>query len=283
MKISKEQLKGKLKNIANKNNVDARVLLRQFMMERFLERLSLSGYKEKFVIKGGTLVTAMLGVGLRSTMDVDTTITGFDLDEETAARIIQEIISIDIDDGATLSINKVETIMDEMEYSGIRIHIDAYYDKVYAPIKIDISTGDIITPGAIEFEYKKILENDSIKLWSYNIETILAEKIQTILNRGILNTRMRDFYDVHMLLELYMDNINVDVLKRAFSFTSQKRGTSELLDNSKYIIKLLLSNEEEKTLWERYRKKYKYAENLEYKDVLGSVEKLCFILVQKNN
>ena len=283
MKISKEQLKGRLKNIAYKNNVDARVLLRQFMMERFLERLSLSGYKEKFVIKGGTLVTAMLGVGLRSTMDVDTTITGFDLDEEDAARIIQEIISIDIDDGATLSINKVETIMDEMEYSGIRIHIDAYYDKVYAPVKIDISTGDIITPGAIEFEYKKILEDDSIKLWSYNIETVLAEKIQTILNRGILNTRMRDFYDVHMLLELYMDNINVDVLKRAFSFTSQKRGTSELLDNSKNIIKLLLSNEEEKTLWERYRKKYKYAENLGYKDVLGSVEKLCFILVQKNN
>ena len=279
MKLSKEQLKGRLRNVANKNNADARVLLRQFMMERFLERLSKSKYRDN-IIKGGTLVTAMMGVSLRSTMDVDTTIRGFDLNSEEAQRIVNEIMSIDLDDNASFKIKSVEDIMDEMDYSGIRLHIDSYYDRIYAPIKIDISTGDIITPGAVEYEYKQILDDETIKLWSYNLETVLAEKIQTILNRGVLNTRMRDFYDIHMLLGIYEDDIDVDVLKDAYRATAEKRQTNTILNSSQRILQDVGDSPEVLTHWERYRKKYKYAENISFEEVVESSKKLCNMIIQ---
>ncbi len=280
MKLSKEQLKGRLRNVANKNNADARVLLRQFMMERFLERLSKSKYRDNFIIKGGTLVTAMMGVSLRSTMDVDTTIRGFDLNSEEAQRIVNEIMSIDLDDNASFKIKSVEDIMDEMDYSGIRLHIDSYYDRIYAPIKIDISTGDVITPGAVEYEYKQILDDETIKLWSYNLETVLAEKIQTILNRGVLNTRMRDFYDIHMLLGIYEDDIDVDVLKDAYRATAEKRQTNTILNRSQRILQDVGDSPEVLTHWERYRKKYKYAENISFEEVVESSKKLCNMIIQ---
>ncbi|MBQ8951386.1 MAG: nucleotidyl transferase AbiEii/AbiGii toxin family protein [Eubacterium sp.] len=280
MKLSKEQLKGRLRNVANKNNADARVLLRQFMMERFLERLSKSKYRDNFIIKGGTLVTAMMGVSLRSTMDVDTTIRGFDLNSEEAQRIVNEIMSIDLDDNASFKIKSVEDIMDEMDYSGIRLHIDSYYDRIYAPIKIDISTGDVITPGAVEYEYKQILDDETIKLWSYNLETVLAEKIQTILNRGVLNTRMRDFYDIHMLLGIYEDDIDVDVLKDAYRATAEKRQTNTILNSSQRILQDVGDSPEVLTHWERYRKKYKYAENISFEEVVESSKKLCNMIIQ---
>lgn len=280
MKLSKEQLKGRLRNVANKNNADARVLLRQFMMERFLERLSKSKYRDNFIIKGGTLVTAMMGVSLRSTMDVDTTIRGFDLNSEEAQRIVNEIMSIDLDDNASFKIKSVENIMDEMDYSGIRLHIDSYYDRIYAPIKIDISTGDVITPGAVEYEYKQILDDETIKLWSYNLETVLAEKIQTILNRGVLNTRMRDFYDIHMLLSIYEDDIDVDVLKDAYRATAEKRQTNTILNSSQRILQDVGDSPEVLTHWERYRKKYKYAENISFEEVVESSKKLCNMIIQ---
>ena len=280
MKLSKEQLKDRLRNVANKNNADARVLLRQFMMERFLERLSKSKYRDNFIIKGGTLVTAMMGVSLRSTMDVDTTIRGFDLNSEEAQRIVNEIMSIDLDDNASFKIKSVEDIMDEMDYSGIRLHIDSYYDRIYAPIKIDISTGDVITPGAVEYEYKQILDDETIKLWSYNFETVLAEKIQTILNRGVLNTRMRDFYDIHMLLGIYEDDIDVDVLKDAYRATAEKRQTNTILNSSQRILQDVGDSPEVLTHWERYRKKYKYAENISFEEVVESSKKLCNMIIQ---
>ena len=279
MKLSKEQLKGRLRNVANKNNADARVLLRQFMMERFLERLSKSKYRDNFIIKGGTLVTAMMGVSLRSTMDVDTTIRGFDLNSEEAQRIVNEIMSIDLDDNASFKIKSVEDIMDEMDYSGIRLHIDSYYDRIFAPIKIDISTGDVITPGAVEYEYKQILDDETIKLWSYNLETVLAEKIQTILNRGVINTRMRDFYDIHMLLGVYEDDIDVDVLRDAYRATAEKRQTNTIFNSSQRILQDVGDSPEVLTHWERYRKKYKYAENISFKEVVESSKKLCSMII----
>lgn len=279
MKLSKEQLKGRIRNVANKNNADARVLLRQFMMERFLERLSKSEYRDNFVIKGGTLVTAMTGVSLRSTMDVDTTIRGFNLNDDEAQRIVNEIMSIDLDDNALFYIKSVEDIMDEMDYSGIRLHIESYYDKLYVPIKIDISTGDVITPGAVEYEYKQILSDETIKLWSYNIETVLAEKIQTILNRGVLNTRMRDFYDIHILLKLYERDIDVSVLKNAYIATAEKRQTNMLLNNSKRILQDVGDSTEVLRDWERYRKKYKYASNISFEEVIESSKSLCSMIL----
>lgn len=203
MPLTSAQLKGRIKSLASKNNADARNLLRIYAMERFLERLSVSKYHDNFVIKGGILVTAMVGISQRSTMDIDTSIRNENLSAEDARKIISEIIDIDLGDEMTFSIKAVENIMDEMEYPGIRVLLDSQMEKMIIPLKIDISTGDVITPRAMEFSYHLMLENRSISLWSYNLETILAEKFQTILARGVLNTRMRDFYDVRVLLQLY--------------------------------------------------------------------------------
>ena len=183
MKLTSEQVKGRIRNVAKQNNTDARILMRLYMMERFLERVSVSQYKDKFVIKGGMLVTAMVGVALRTTMDIDTTIKNHDLSEEEAKHIVNEIAQINIDDGVTFEIKDMSTIMDNMEYPGIRFTMNAIMEKLITPMKIDISTGDVITPRAIEYRYKLILEDRSINLWSYNLETILAEKLQTILSR----------------------------------------------------------------------------------------------------
>ena len=196
MQLTPEQVKGKIKNIAKEMKADARILMRLHMMERFLERVSISKYKDNFIMKGGMLVTAMVGVSLRSTMDIDTSIKNQNLSAEDARRIIDEIKNIDLGDGVTFEVKGVSNIMDEMEYPGVRFAMNAVMGKLITPLKIDISTGDVITPRAIEYHYKLLLEDRFISLWSYNLETILAEKIQTVLARGLLNTRMRDFYDI---------------------------------------------------------------------------------------
>ena len=199
MKLTPEQVKGRIKNVAKQNNADARTLMRIYMMERFLERVSVSTYRDNFIIKGGMLVTALVGVSLRSTMDIDTSVRNQNLSEEDAKRIITEIKDINLGDGVTFEIKDVSNIMDEMEYPGIRFAMNALMGKLVTPMKIDLSTGDVITPHAVEYEYRLLLEDRTIKLWSYNLETVLAEKYQTILARGLLNTRMRDFYDIRML------------------------------------------------------------------------------------
>lgn len=193
--VTPEQVKGRIKNVAKQNHADARTLMRIYMMERFLERVASSPYKDNFIIKGGMLVTSMVGVALRSTMDIDTSIKNQNLSVEETGRIVNEIKDIDLGDGVIFQVKEVSNIMDEMEYPGIRFSMNAIMGKLVTPMKIDISTGDVITPCAVEYQYKLLLDERSIGLWSYNLETILAEKLQTVLARGILNTRMRDFYD----------------------------------------------------------------------------------------
>ena len=222
MYLTPAQIKGRIKNVAKQNGSDPITLLRIYMMERFLERITYSKYKDDFIVKGGILVTSMIGVSMRSTMDIDTTIRNFDLTKEETTRIINEIKDISLDDHIEFILNDVSDIMDNMEYPGIRIHMDAKLENLIVPIKIDISTGDVITPREIRYEYSLLLENKSIQLWSYNLETILAEKIQTILSRGLLNTRMRDFYDVTTLFDRYNDSINYNDLSLAFDKTCTK-------------------------------------------------------------
>ena len=208
MQLTPEQAKGRIKNLAKQKNADARVLMRIYMMERFLERISVSEYKDNFIIKGGMLVALMVGVSLRSTMDIDTSLKNQELSEEEARRIVDEIRQIDIHDGVYFEIKDVSGIMDEMEYPGVRFTMNAVMGKLATPIKIDISTGDIITPRAIKYSYKLLLEERNISLWTYNLETIFAEKLQTVLARGVLNTRMRDYYDISILLSVYEKDID---------------------------------------------------------------------------
>ena len=236
MQLTPEQVKGRIKNVAKENKADARTLMRIYMMERFLERVANSRYKDNFIIKGGMLVTAMVGVALRSTMDIDTSIKNQNLSAEDARRIVDEIKDIDLGDGVTFEVKEVSNIMDEMEYPGIRFTMNVVMGKLVTPMKIDISTGDVITSRAIEYKYKLLLDDRSISLWSYNLETILAEKLQTVLARGLLNTRMRDFYDIKTLLSIYEQDIDTDVLNKAFEATCKKRSTENLKEEAPKIM-----------------------------------------------
>lgn len=274
MGFTPEQIKGRIKSVAKQNNADARTLMRIYMMERFLERLAQSEYRDNFIIKGGILVTAMIGVAHRSTMDIDTSMKNLNLSAEDALRVVNQVKDIDLDDGVSFEVKDVSNIMDEMEYPGIRVTMNANVGRLITPLKIDISTGDVITPRAIEFNYDLLLEDRSISLWSYNLETILAEKLQTVLARGILNTRMRDFYDIQMLLDTYEDKVNKAVLKDAFAATCKKRGTDHLQEQAEEIIKIIEANEQLQVLWRAYQKKYSYAADIDYASVISGVRKL---------
>ena len=274
MGFTPEQIKGRIKSVAKQNNADARTLMRIYMMERFLERLAQSEYRDNFIIKGGILVTAMIGVAHRSTMDIDTSMKNLNLSAEDALRVVNQVKDIDLDDGVSFDVKDVSNIMDEMEYPGIRVTMNANVERLITPLKIDISTGDVITPRAIEFNYDLLLEDRSISLWSYNLETILAEKLQTVLARGILNTRMRDFYDIRMLLDTYEDKVNKAVLKDAFAATCKKRGTNHLQEQAEEIIKIIEADEQLQVLWRAYQKKYSYAAEIDYASVISGVRKL---------
>ena len=271
MQMTPEQVKGRIKNVAKETKADARTLMRIYMMERFLERVSISQYKDIFIIKGGILVTAMVGVALRSTMDIDTSIKNQNLSIEDAKCIVNEIKGIDLGDGVSFEISEISNIMDEMEYPGVRLTMNAVMGKLITPMKIDISTGDVITPSAVEFQYKLLLDDRTISLLSYNLETILAEKLQTVLVRGLLITRMRDFYDIKMLLSIYSQNINYEILKSAFDATCKKRSTENLKNEASRIILVIRNDKKLLSLWESYQKKYSYASDISYKDIIESV------------
>ena len=278
MGLTAAQAKGRIKNIAAKNGADARVLMRIYMMERFLERVSLSAYKDNFIIKGGMLITSMVGVSMRSTMDIDTTVRGQDLSLENAQRIVSEIAGIQIDDGVSFIIKDVETIMDEMEYPGIRFHLDAVFEKMITPIKIDISTGDVITPRAVEYNYKLMLEEREIELWSYNLETILGEKLQTILVRERANTRMRDFYDICVLVEMYAGKIKVEDFRAAYEATCRKRESVHLIKKEEEIIDIIKSDSKLNEQWINYQKKFSYASDISFEKTISCAKMLISLL-----
>ena len=274
MQLTPEQVKGRIKSVARKNDADARTLMRIYMLERFLERLAISNYRDNFIIKGGMLVTAMVGVAHRSTMDIDTTIKNLNLSADDIFQVVNEIKEIDIGDSVLFEVKEVSNIMDEMEYPGIRITMNAVMGKLVTPLKIDVSTGDVITPRAVEYDYSLLLEDRSISLWSYNLETVLAEKLQTVLARGVFNTRMRDFYDVWMLLSVYENTIETVTLRAAFDATCKKRRTEQLMKQSEDILSKLEQDEQLRHLWKAYQSKFSYAENATYEDIIGSARKL---------
>lgn len=277
MKLTQDQVKGRIKSIARENNSDARVLLRIYMMDRFLERISHSRYKNNFIIKGGILVTALVGIKHRSTNDIDVSIKNQNLSIDDIKIIINEIKDIDLDDGIEFEVNDISSIMDQMEYPGIRVSMSGILDGLLVPLKIDISTGDVITPKEISFNYKLLIEDRSIRLWSYNIETILAEKLQTVLARGLLNTRMRDYYDIYVLSSSYGDRIDKDILYEAFIKTCENRNTNNVIDDKKQILENIKKDDVLKSLWEKYKEKYQYAEGIEYLEIIESISLLMNI------
>ena len=269
---SSKQLKDLIRNLSKEVGIEAHVLIRKYMMERFLERVSSSKYNGSFILKGGMLVAAFVGVEARATMDIDTTIKGIPVTIVDMERTITEISNIDLDDNVKFRIKKVSEIMDEAEYSGIRFSIDALLDGAVIPLKIDISTGDVITPREIAYSYKLMFEDRTIPIMTYPIETVLAEKLETVISRSITNTRMRDFYDIHILLK--SQNINADILALALERTAKKRGNFSLLENVESVLKIVKSDEDMKRLWNIYQKKFKYAGEYTWDEVIHSVREL---------
>lgn len=275
MKRNTMSFKAIINNMAKENNVAAQSVLQTYMLERLLERISISKYKDNFILKGGMLISAMLGIDSRTTMDMDTTIKGFPLTKDNITNIMDEICNIEIDDNVTLKINKVELIREDDDYGGYRITFEAKYNNEMPVImKIDITTGDKITYKEIEYSFTLMLEDRKIQIWSYNVETIIAEKFEAIVKRGVLSTRIRDYYDVYMLINTQSKIIDKKTLKDAIILTAQHRGTSEIIKNWKKIIEKIANDSKMRQQWKRYQKDNFYAEEIEYNELINAISKV---------
>lgn len=268
---SAAQLKGKIKSLAHQDPRRAENLMRLFFMERFLERVSVSDYGDQFILKGGMLTASLLGVNMRTTMDIDTTVKALPLTEQDISKVINEICEIDMHDNVSFQIKGAETIMDDFEYPGVRLQIEGYFEKLRQAIKIDVSTDDVITPGAIEYEYKLLFDDRTIYIFSYNTETLLAEKIQTILSRGTANTRMRDFYDVYMLVS--HQPFSNKTLSSAFRATCSKRKTVFSKEAIRNQIIVISTDKVLRERWNQYLIKNTYASPAPWNEVIIDIQR----------
>ena len=270
--ISSESLKGKIRNIANAKNLRSQEVLQMFFFERFLERLSKSDYRFNFVIKGGLLISSMIGIDNRTTMDMDATIKGLPLKEDVIQNIVSEIISIDVDDGIAFEITGINHIREEDEYENFRVHLLANFGKIKNDMKIDITTGDAITPKEIEYLYPCMFQDENLKVLAYPLETILAEKYESVIKRNIATTRMRDFYDLYNLYNLRKEEIDFDILKKAIISTANKRDSLSFMKEAKEIIEDIKEDNYLKELWKVYLADNLYVGDLDFLETVKIVE-----------
>ena len=273
------QLKAKVRNLSGGDSERAKTLIRNYIMERFLERVALSPYRNNFILKGGMLVAAVVGLETRATMDIDTTVRALSLTMENARKIVEDIIQIEVPDGVSFSITKVTDIMEGHDYPGIRFMIVSTLDRMRQTIKIDISTGDVITPRAVEYSYKLMFEDRAISIWTYNLETLLAEKLETIMARETANTRMRDFYDIHILTA--QETVNDTVLRNAFLATCKARETTQMISRLDSILNAVAEDQVMESMWNRYKKENFFVGDLSWNVVNQSVKELKSIAVEQ--
>ena len=276
---NRDSLKAKASNLSKKTNIPNKYLIQNFMFESLLKRISKSKYKDKFIIKGGLLLSSIFGVNLRSTMDLDTTIKGLSLDRETITKVINEIISIDVEDNVKLEIENIKDIREEELYSGFEVNLKAEFDGLKTNLMIDITIGDVITYKEVEFKYNTIFDNETINIMTYNYETIIAEKFESIISRNIDNTRMKDYYDLYMFVNLKWNDINKDTLRKAIINTSKARGSLDYIDNASKYIELISDDSRLKSLWNSYQNNYEYAKDIEFGDTINAIKVINEIIV----
>ncbi|EGV07522.1 nucleotidyl transferase AbiEii/AbiGii toxin family protein [Streptococcus constellatus subsp. pharyngis] len=277
MKTS-EQIKGAIRNISKKTGVNPNSLLQMCLFEGILEKLSKSKYSENFILKGGLLISSLIGVDMRSTMDMDTTIRGIPLNEESITKILNEILAIEIDADIEYKLIKLSPIRQEDVYEDFCASISCIFGKINAILNIDITTGDVITPREMNYSYSKILEEGTIPIMTYTIETILAEKFETISSRNITTTRARDFYDLYMIYSIYKDKIDKDILRKAIERTSKYRGSFETALQYKEIVELFRESETPKELWKKYTQNNPYAKDVDFLDTISIYEEIGTVL-----
>ena len=267
------QVKDLIKNLSTKSNIEHHLLLKRYMMERLLDRISVSEYKDNYILKGGMLISSLLGVEDRATKDMDATIKGLPLTAEDMEKNLREICRIDVKDNVKFEIKKISSIMIEEEHPGVRFHLKAKLDETIVPLTFDISTGDVITPGEIDYPYKTMLGEKTIPIFAYPIETVLAEKLEAVLTKGENNTRTRDFYDIHLLSKT--QEINENTFPLALYKSAEKRGLLPILEKAENILTTVEKTKELKDLWIKYQKENPYARRYNWETVLHSVRKLC--------
>ncbi len=268
------QLKAYVKNLAKEKHISAQIVLQNYMLERLLERISESRYHDNFILKGGFLLAAMVGLDTRATMDMDATIKGLPVTKEIISQMFADVCKIHIDDDISFTFNGIDDIREDDEYGGFHVSLSGNYPPMAVPLKIDITTGDKITPREMVYTFNLMFEERSINVLAYTVETILAEKIETIISRGDQNTRPRDFYDVYILNTLQKKNIDNQILKEAFAATVKKRGTEHIVTNYKEIIETVLKSSVMKDQWTRYQKEFDYAKDIPFEDTCKEVKEL---------
>ena len=275
-----QSLKDKAKNFALKNNLEVQQVLQNYMFERFLERLSTSQYKDNFILKGGFLLSSIMGIDIRTTMDIDANITGMDFSEDEILKLVQTIISIDLNDNVLFEVDKSEPIKEDNEYGGYSFKIIGKVFNLKIIFHIDISTGDLITPRAIEYKYKTLLEDTVINLYTYNNETIIAEKLQTVLVRSVANSRMKDFYDLYYFSTNKWNEIDKKILKDAINVTFKHRNSINELNSYEKIISEIAKSNLIKERWTSYQNRFSYAKNVTFDDVINSINKIYIEVIK---
>lgn len=268
------QLKAYVKNLAKEKKISAQIVLQNYMLERLLERISVSKYHDNFILKGGFLLAAMVGLDTRATMDMDATIKGLPVTKETISGMFVEICKIHIDDDINFEFSGIDDIREDDEYGGYRVSLTGNYPPMAVPLKIDITTGDKITPREMVYSFNLMFEQRCINVLAYTVETILAEKLETIISRGDQNTRPRDYYDVYILNTLQKQNIDNQILKEAFAATVKKRGTGHIVANYKEIIETVANSTVMNNQWTRYQKEFEYAKEISFENTCKAVNEL---------
>ena len=268
------QLKAFIKKKASEKNISAQLVMQNYMLERLLERISLSPYKYNFILKGGFLISAIVGLDTRATMDLDTTIKGFTLTHEAIRDIFAQICAVEIDDDVRFELAGVSDIREGDDYPGIRVALKANYPPIRVPLTVDVTTGDVITPREIEYTFSLLFDDRTISILAYNLETVLAEKIETVLSRNIANTRPRDFYDIHILYLLRGAECDAATLRRALEGTAKKRGSLDVLQHTPEIMIEIQESAQLRGLWDKYRREYDYAKDISFDDACATILKI---------
>lgn len=275
---NRAQLKAWIKNMSAKVDVNENIILQNYMLERLLERISVSNYKYKFVLKGGMLITAIVGIDMRNTLDMDATIKGFDLEKDNLENILNEIFSIDLNDGVTFEFRNIKEIRQEDEYGGYRVSLDAKFDKLVVPMKLDITTGDVIVPKEVNYNFDLMFEDRSIEILAYNMETVIADKFETIISRNIDTTRARDFYDIYILWTTQQQNFDKKLLGQAIMKKFEYRESMHNLEDIDEIMGVIKDSNALKEHWKNYQSKFSYAEDISYEDTIRVLEEMAKLL-----
>ncbi|HGL0520407.1 TPA: nucleotidyl transferase AbiEii/AbiGii toxin family protein [Streptococcus pneumoniae] len=265
--------KAKIKNISKDKGIPAQQVQQHYLIEQVLKMISTSPYRDSFIVKGGYLIGQMIGLDKRTTMDLDVTLKGTEMSRENLIHIFGEILCSKTD-GFSFSVDKLEPIRQDDEYGGFSLKLNATFDTLKEVVFIDITTGDKITPREITYSMTSIFTNESIKIWTYNLETVLAEKLETIISRGLASTRPRDRYDLFTLYKLRKEEINLEVLKNALENTAEKRESKDTIYNWEEQVRGIEISDYQKELWIRYQRQFKYAKDISFDNSVQVIKEI---------